>query len=61
MTKNRRFTYDLYVEENLEMTISVLLAAGGATLGNRQTGSAGGLWQIMTDPAGNEFCVCQLS
>jgi predicted enzyme related to lactoylglutathione lyase len=41
-----------------EETIKRLLALGATKLGTPMTGSEGGWWQVMSDPEGNEFCVC---
>ncbi len=56
-TKNRMHL-DLMVEDPGTL-VERLVALGGRTLGPPQTGSEGGWWQVMTDPEGNEFCVCR--
>jgi len=56
MVKNR-LHLDLFTAEP-EETIERLLALGATKLGQPMTGSEGGRWQVMSDPEGNEFCVC---
>ena len=56
IVKNR-LHMDLYVDD-IEATADSLVAQGGSRLGDPQSGSAGGRWQVMTDPEGNEFCLC---
>lgn len=56
-TKNR-LHLDLMVEDP-ETVIASLVALGAHTLGEPRSGSEGGWWQVMLDPEGNEFCVCQ--
>jgi predicted enzyme related to lactoylglutathione lyase len=41
-----------------EQTIELLVSLGAKRLGEAMTGSEGGWWQVMSDPEGNEFCVC---
>ena len=59
IVKNR-LHLDLYVED-VDSTADFLVTHGGRRLGDLQTGSAGGKWQVMVDPEGNEFCLCLLS
>ena len=42
-----------------EDTVRRLLSLGATTVGSPRSGSEGGWWQVMTDPEGNEFCVCR--
>ena len=56
-TKNR-LHLDLYAADAVTL-VERLCALGAVRLGGPQTGSAGGSWQVMADPDGNEFCVCQ--
>ena len=56
-TVKNRLHLDLRPAEP-EETIEKLLALGAAKLGKPMTGSEGGWWQVMSDPEGNEFCVC---
>jgi predicted enzyme related to lactoylglutathione lyase len=51
------FHLDIYVK-NLEAKVNELLELGASRKGEIETGSEGGLWQIMLDIEGNEFCVC---
>lgn len=53
-----RVHLDLW-EDDPESKIAFLIALGAQQLGEPQTGSAGGWWQVMADPEGNEFCVCR--
>ena len=53
-----RVHLDLYVGDPAA-SIRELVLLGATTLGQPQTGSAGGWWQVMADPHGNEFCVCR--
>lgn len=32
---------------------------GATSIGEPRSGSEGGWWQVMADPEGNEFCVCE--
>ena len=57
MVKNR-VHLDLYVADPAAR-IRELVQLGATRLGRPQTGSAGGWWQVMADPHGNEFCVCR--
>ena len=56
LAKNRMHL-DLYVED-VNLAADFLEAQGGSRIGDLQTGSAGGQWQVMADPEGNEFCLC---
>jgi len=58
IVKNR-LHLDLHVED-VDSTADFLVTQGGRRLGDLQTGSAGGSWQVMADPEGNEFCLCLL-
>jgi predicted enzyme related to lactoylglutathione lyase len=52
-----RLHLDLMVSQP-EQTIELLVSLGAKRLGEAMTGSEGGWWQVMSDPEGNEFCVC---
>ena len=56
-TKNR-LHLDLYTPE-AESLIARLETLGAQRSGDPRSGSEGGWWQVMVDPAGNEFCVCR--
>ena len=56
-TVKTRVHIDLY-ELDAPAKIASLLARGATLLGAPQTGSQGGWWQVLADPEGNEFCVC---
>jgi predicted enzyme related to lactoylglutathione lyase len=56
--QKNRLHLDLYVDAP-EATIDRLVDLGATRLGDPQTGSEGGWWQVMADPEGNEFCVCR--
>jgi predicted enzyme related to lactoylglutathione lyase len=56
-SKNR-LHLDLW-EDDPDRVIDELVALGAHRLGDPQSGSAGGWWQVMSDPEGNEFCVCR--
>lgn len=58
-TKNR-LHLDLYVTDP-EAAVARLEGAGAERVGSPRTGSEGGWWQVMVDPAGNEFCICRAS
>lgn len=58
-TKNR-LHLDLYVADP-DGLVASLVALGATASGEWRTGSEGGRWQVMTDPEGNEFCVCATS
>jgi len=53
-----RVHLDLYARDPHE-TIDALIALGATRLGNPMSGSEGGWWQVLSDPEGNEFCVCR--
>jgi predicted enzyme related to lactoylglutathione lyase len=53
-----RVHLDLYSPDP-ESTVSEFLSLGATRLGEPQSGSEGGWWQVMADPEGNEFCVCR--
>ena len=55
-----RLHLDLYVDD-IDSTADALIAQGGRRIGGLQSGSAGGKWQVMADPEGNEFCLCELN
>jgi predicted enzyme related to lactoylglutathione lyase len=57
-TVKNRLHLDLYTAEQ-EETVERLLSLGATRLG-AVTGSEGGTWQVMADPEGNEFCICEL-
>jgi predicted enzyme related to lactoylglutathione lyase len=57
-TVKNRLHLDLMTADP-ESTISRLTELGAALAGKPMTGSEGGWWQVMTDPEGNEFCVCR--
>ena len=53
-----RLHLDLYVEDP-PAEVARIEALGGTRLGERVEGGAGcEWWQVMTDPEGNEFCIC---
>jgi len=56
-TKNR-VHLDLLVTDP-EPEVRRLCALGASLVGDPQSGSEGGWWQVMSDPEGNEFCVCR--
>ena len=56
-TKNR-LHLDLYVLDP-QSTIARLVEIGARVISPVRTGSEGGWWQVLVDPEGNEFCVCQ--
>ncbi|MHB8246374.1 MAG: VOC family protein [Acidimicrobiales bacterium] len=39
--------------------IARLVALGASLIGDPMEGPSDGWWQVMADPAGNEFCVCK--
>ena len=59
LTKNR-VHLDLY-DPQPERLIERLLGLGATKIDAPRTGSAGGWWQVLADPEGNEFCVCRSS
>lgn len=56
-TKNR-LHLDLWSLEPAA-TIEKLCALGATTVGQPRTSPSGNWWQVMRDPAGNEFCICR--
>jgi predicted enzyme related to lactoylglutathione lyase len=58
-TKNR-LHFDL-MSRDPDALIDRLIAIGAERLGESITSSEGAWWQVMTDPEGNEFCVCSES
>lgn len=42
-----------------ESEIGRLVALGARRMGEPRESSSGNWWQVMEDPAGNEFCVCR--
>ena len=56
VVKNR-VHLDLLVDDPEEL-IGRLVARGAERVGTPRSGSEGGWWQVMADPAGNEFCIC---
>lgn len=56
-TKNR-VHLDLWSHDP-EDEIARLEGLGGSRLGDPVAGPSGNWWQVMLDPAGNEFCVCR--
>jgi predicted enzyme related to lactoylglutathione lyase len=59
VVKNR-LHLDLMTSEP-DALVERLEAIGAARIGEPMTGSEGGWWQVMTDPDGNEFCVCAVA
>ncbi len=57
VTKNR-LHLDLYTTEPFSL-IERLEELGAVRVGEPRTGSEGGWWHVMQDPAGNEFCICR--
>ncbi|MCU1490838.1 MAG: cobalamin [Acidimicrobiaceae bacterium] len=53
-----RVHLDLLVDDPTA-EVERLVALGATALGAPRSGSEGGWWQVMADPAGNEFCVCR--
>ena len=58
-TMKNRMHLDLMTGES-ERTIERLVSLGAKRVGTPMTGSEGGWWQVMADPEGNEFCVCEV-
>jgi predicted enzyme related to lactoylglutathione lyase len=56
VVKNR-LHLDLFSTEPAT-TIAALVERGATVVSEPRTGSEGGWWQVLTDPDGNEFCVC---
>jgi predicted enzyme related to lactoylglutathione lyase len=52
-----RVHLDLLVDD-LDSEVARLSGLGASTLGERKSLIGGATWQVMTDPEGNEFCVC---
>ncbi|MCL5048053.1 MAG: VOC family protein [Firmicutes bacterium] len=48
---------DIYTK-NFDLDLERLLRLGACLQGGRQSGSQGGLWQVLTDIEGNYFCLC---
>lgn len=59
-TAKNRLHLDLYASD-ADALVSRLVGLGATAGGEWQTGSEGGRWQVMADPEGNEFCVCEAS
>jgi len=57
-TVKNRLHMDLVTADADEL-IGRLGELGARTLGPPMSGSEGGWWQVMTDPEGNEFCICR--
>ena len=53
-----RVHLDLYLSDP-DAKIRELLALGATRIGAPLSGAAGGWWQVMSDPEGNEFCICR--
>jgi predicted enzyme related to lactoylglutathione lyase len=60
MSVKNRVHLDLY-ELDAPAKVATLIGLGARVLGPPQTGSDGGWWQVLADPEGNEFCVCDAS
>ena len=58
-TVKNRLHLDILSAE-AEETVSRLEALGASRVGDPLSGSEGGWWQVMTDPEGNEFCICRV-
>jgi len=58
IVKNR-LHLDLMTAEP-ELTIARLESLGATQIGTPMSGSEGGWWQVMSDPEGNEFCICRV-
>jgi predicted enzyme related to lactoylglutathione lyase len=58
-TVKNRLHIDLITSQP-EETTGRLVSLGASLVGTAMSGSEGGWWQVMTDPEGNEFCVCRL-
>lgn len=52
-----RVHLDLFVED-LDAEVARLSGLGAIRQGARSSLDGGATWQVMTDPEGNEFCVC---
>lgn len=57
LTKNR-VHLDLWTDHLFE-ELRRLEELGATRLGTVKTGERGNRWQVMADPEGNEFCVCE--
>ncbi|MGO9197122.1 MAG: VOC family protein [Acidimicrobiales bacterium] len=57
-TVKNRLHLDLWATEP-ETEIERLAGLGAQLVGEPVDGLTGSWWQVMTDPAGNEFCVCR--
>ncbi len=55
-TKNR-VHLDLFVPD-LDHEVARLSTLGARSLAERRSLTGGATWQVMTDPEGNEFCIC---
>jgi predicted enzyme related to lactoylglutathione lyase len=53
-----RVHLDLWVSDP-EALIDLAVTLGAERVGPPRTGSAGGWWQVLVDPEGNEFCICR--
>ncbi len=53
-----RLHLDLWTTQP-EHEISRLVGIGAVKLGTPRESSSGNWWQVLQDPAGNEFCVCR--
>ncbi|HLN05042.1 MAG TPA: VOC family protein [Acidimicrobiales bacterium] len=58
-TVKNRLHLDLLTADS-EETIGRLTSLGATRVGTPMSGSEGGWWQVMTDPEGNEFCICHV-
>lgn len=59
VAKNR-LHLDLWTDDS-SVQLQLLEELGATRLGAVQTGERGNRWQVMADPEGNEFCVCEES
>jgi predicted enzyme related to lactoylglutathione lyase len=55
-----RLHLDLRTSEPAAL-IERLVTLGATRLGDPRSGQTCAWWQVMADPAGNEFCVCDIS
>lgn len=53
-----RLHLDLYAADP-DGLVARLVGLGATPEGPPRSGSEGGTWQVLTDPEGNEFCVCR--
>jgi predicted enzyme related to lactoylglutathione lyase len=58
-TVKNRLHLDLMASDPEDL-IGWLASRGATRIGTPMSGSEGGWWQVMTDPEGNEFCVCRV-